>query len=53
MFKDPENYFFLVVKGDSMEPRISDGDLALVHRRTHWTTAISAFWSTGQTARAR
>ena len=29
--KDPENYFFLVVKGDSMEPRISDGDLALVH----------------------
>ena len=31
--KDPENYFFLVVKGDSMEPRISDGDLALVHRQ--------------------
>ena len=29
----PENYFFLVVKGDSMEPRISDGDLALVHRQ--------------------
>ena len=26
-------YFFLVVKGDSMEPRISDGDLALVHRQ--------------------
>ena len=24
--KDPENYFFLVVKGDSMEPRIHDGD---------------------------
>lgn len=32
--KDPENYFFLVVKGDSMEPRIFDGDLALVHRQT-------------------
>ena len=32
--KDPENYFFLVVKGDSMEPRISDGDLALVHRQS-------------------
>ena len=31
--KDPKNYFFLVVKGDSMEPRISDGDLALVHRQ--------------------
>lgn len=32
--KDPANYFYLVVKGDSMEPRISDGDLALVHRQT-------------------
>ena len=31
--KDPESYFYLVVKGDSMEPRISDGDLALVHRQ--------------------
>ncbi len=31
--KDPDNYFFLVVKGDSMEPRIFDGDLALVHRQ--------------------
>lgn len=31
--KDPEQYFYLVVKGDSMEPRISDGDLALVHRQ--------------------
>lgn len=31
--KDPENYFYLLVKGDSMEPRISDGDLALVHRQ--------------------
>lgn len=31
---DPQNYFFLVVKGDSMEPRISDGDLALVHRQS-------------------
>lgn len=32
--KDPDNYFYLVVKGDSMEPRISDGDLALVRRQT-------------------
>ena len=24
--KDPQNYFYLVVKGDSMEPRISDGE---------------------------
>ncbi len=32
--KDPANYFYLVVKGDSMEPRIQDGDLALVHRQT-------------------
>ncbi len=31
--KDPANYFYLVVKGDSMEPRILDGDLALVHRQ--------------------
>lgn len=31
--KDPANYFYLVVKGDSMEPRIQDGDLALVHRQ--------------------
>ena len=31
--KDPQNYFYLVVKGESMEPRISDGDLALVHRQ--------------------
>ena len=31
--KDPQSYFYLVVKGDSMEPRISDGDLALVHRQ--------------------
>lgn len=32
--KDPENYFYLVVKGNSMEPRIQDGDLALVHRQS-------------------
>ena len=31
--RDPENYFYLVVKGDSMEPRIQAGDLALVHRQ--------------------
>ncbi|MEG2652402.1 MAG: XRE family transcriptional regulator [Ruthenibacterium sp.] len=31
--KDPDSYFYLIVKGDSMEPRISDGDLALVHRQ--------------------
>ena len=31
--KDPENYFYLVVKGDSMEPRIHDGDYALVRRQ--------------------
>lgn len=31
--KDPASYFYLVVKGDSMEPRIQDGDLALVHRQ--------------------
>lgn len=31
--KDPANYFYLVVKGESMEPRIQDGDLALVHRQ--------------------
>lgn len=31
--KDPSNYFYLVVRGDSMEPRIQNGDLALVHRQ--------------------
>ena len=31
--KDPDHYFYLVVQGDSMEPRISDGDLALVRRQ--------------------
>lgn len=31
--RDPENYFYLIVKGDSMEPRISDGDYALVRRQ--------------------
>ena len=31
--RDPENYFYLVVKGDSMEPRIHEGDLALVRRQ--------------------
>ncbi len=31
--KDPENYFYLIVKGDSMEPKISEGDLALVRRQ--------------------
>lgn len=31
--KDPQNYFYLVVKGDSMEPRIREGDLALVHKQ--------------------
>lgn len=31
--RSPRNYFYLVVQGDSMEPRIKDGDLALVHRQ--------------------
>lgn len=31
--KDPASYFYLVVKGDSMEPRIHDGDYALVRRQ--------------------
>ena len=31
--KVPENYFYLIVRGNSMEPRIQDGDLALVHRQ--------------------
>ena len=32
--KNPDQYFYLIVKGDSMEPRISDGDYALVHRQS-------------------
>ncbi len=31
--RDPDNYFYLIVKGDSMEPRIHEGDLALVRRQ--------------------
>ncbi len=31
--RDPENYFYLVVKGDSMAPDIKEGDLALVRRQ--------------------
>lgn len=31
--RDPENYFYLAVKGDSMEPYIHAGDLALVRRQ--------------------
>jgi len=31
--KAPGQYFYLIVRGDSMEPRIHDGDLALVHRQ--------------------
>ncbi|MEM1485747.1 XRE family transcriptional regulator [Oscillospiraceae bacterium PP1C4] len=31
--KNPADYFYLIVKGDSMEPRIHGGDLALVHRQ--------------------
>ena len=30
---DPSNYFYIVVRGDSMEPRIQDGDLGLVHKQ--------------------
>ena len=31
--RDPRDYFYLIVRGDSMEPRIHSGDLALVHRQ--------------------
>ena len=31
--KKPEDYFYLIVRGESMEPRIFDGDLALVHQQ--------------------
>ncbi len=31
--RNPADYFYLMVRGDSMEPRISEGDLALVHRQ--------------------
>lgn len=30
---NPEEYLYLIVKGDSMEPRIQDGDYALVHKQ--------------------
>ena len=32
--RDPDNYFYLVVRGNSMEPRIQDGDLALVRKQS-------------------
>ena len=31
--KDPQNYFYLVVKGDSMEPRFHDGQTVWVHQQ--------------------
>ena len=31
--RSPGEYFYLVVRGDSMEPRISEGDLALVRQQ--------------------
>ena len=31
--KNPEEHFFLIVKGDSMEPRIQNGDYALVRKQ--------------------
>ena len=40
--KDPSSYFYLVVRGDSMEPRIHDGDLAWCTVRTRWKTATWA-----------
>ena len=36
--KDPSNYFYLVVRGDSMEPRIQDGDLGLEQLRRYWSS---------------
>ena len=32
--RNPSDYFYLLVRGDSMEPRIHSGDLALVHRQS-------------------
>lgn len=40
--KDPSSYFYLVVRGDSMEPRIHDGDLAWCTVRIRWKTATWA-----------
>ena len=31
--KDPSSYFYLVVRGDSMEPRIHDGDLVAIRKQ--------------------
>lgn len=31
--RSPRDYFYLVVRGDSMEPKISEGDLALIHKQ--------------------
>ena len=31
--KDPQNYFYLVVKGDSMEPRFHSGQTVWVHQQ--------------------
>lgn len=33
--RNPGNYFFLKVTGDSMSPQINEGDLALVHRQNN------------------
>ena len=31
--KDPGSYFYLLVKGDSMEPKFSEGDVVIVRRQ--------------------
>ena len=50
--KDPSNYFYLVVRGDSMEPRIQDGDLALVHKQDTLENGDLVCWSTATRAKA-
>lgn len=34
-YSDEENYFFLRVSGDSMEPKISTGDLVLIRKQNY------------------
>lgn len=51
--KDPENYFSSSSRATAWNRASLTVTWRLYTARTRWTTVISAFWSTGQTARAR
>ena len=43
---DIENCFFVRAKGNSMEPKIHDGDLVLIRQQDHYDESDYVFWFT-------